>query len=1151
MVNRIFRIVIILLFGIFSNYQEAFCTSFENRAASKIIDDLYELIEQNYNNSLEGKAHLNQYMLYVNPLDLSSAMCTDPYIMDNAPSWNIAEIWDDLNGELCAFNTNNVFDFSHYGIVVWYPENNEDSELYDLMDAFVQQQDGETIAPYMGNQANGGLKKSFKPILDEIQNHVNNNFQCPTPVSGELIITIAGYQPFRNYEQELQYKTQTKTISVTSQLMTEHFENYIEFVDSPNNPHYNTTINSFYYGKLYKRLAGYVYYFQNINNLPSGTTCADLPSFSTARGNNMVACYCTQFPNMTQEQIQLLYVYGQLIDFDPVYFSQQGAWNSPNDCVGAESNNWFYGFFPDFVANGGTDDWKTYLLNQIISTSNYPDIGVLLYLKGTSVADHIALSPGQCMALLNAIANYDPQTTTNWVGLSYVITEVSIAPLKLMLHEFLNTMLTRSNSDVIAFKNILNINTGFLNWLWDDVLDTILGNEAQKESIVTAITQIALKDFAGAPSGEAYSQAFGDKSFIWKLNPKFGYEVDHHTYENAAYDAVNNKVTFDHKYVVSKTTTTTFNPYDTQGDGLNTHTNIQFDNQFANLSPFDIVCVVPGKNIKWNTDCWSLLSGTACDFSAKFMPAYVLAWYIANNQGTTTFEQFSTAAQVVTFAVGAVVFVTAAAPAAAIVAGFVLVADAAALVAAPAYQYAAFDPDGEADPNEISAMAAEIQGIADMASLAAGITELGLGGLKGFQAYFRLRSLGNGAESVEDFNKALVALRNLADTDPSDMAKVCDHLGIVGSARTFITELDKPGEIKLVLAGWLKSKPDLMAAVNASQSTNKLNFLVKSLENNAIQREIIRIGHTNFLKFINDFDDFTEFIGNPNMMKTWKVFNLEGKNFARLNKVAIARYTEMAEHIKPLIIKFSDNSASNSSLLKFLNDCENAEFNSFVNNLDNEAKVKSFLSHKDIDMSDITDEIADQVIDDIDDLKDFVGERARYWNKRSSIIANNNSKFAKARAFETSNSTKVANNTNPPCGAWGGNGNGIQHAQLHCKDLGTGKRVILDDAIVDPISVATTPAGDPIYKLIYHDSKLTNLAPWSKNQKSEIIDVFMNNSNLDYIDFEVRNVSSYFDDIPNSPLDTEVTIRIYRGDIYKSISNGDGVNITETIKIFN
>lgn len=179
-----------------------------------------------------------------------------------------------------------------------------------------------------------------------------------------------------------------------------------------------------------------------------------------------------------------------------------------------------------------------------------------------------------------------------------------------------------------------------------------------------------------------------------------------------------------------------------------------------------------------------------------------------------------------------------------------------------------------------------------------------------------------------------------------------------------------------------------------------------------------------------------------------------------------------------------------------------------------------------------------------------IGAKIKYWLDRSLKVQSNLSKFKLADDFAKANTAKVLNNIDPPCGKWGGNAGKLPHSQLDIVKTGGVKHVILDDAIVDLTAIAQDAAGNNIYKAIYHDSKLTSAADWTTNQKSEIINVFSGSNPPAFIEFEVRGSAKYFDDFPNSPIKTGSKIRIYRADVYKSISNGDGLSIIQTIKLF-
>ena len=101
---------------------------------------------------------------------------------------------------------------------------------------------------------------------------------------------------------------------------------------------------------------------------------------------------------------------------------------------------------------------------------------------------------------------------------------------------------------------------------------------------------------------------------------------------------------------------------------------------------------------------------------------------------------------------------------------------------------------------------------------------------------------------------------------------------------------------------------------------------------------------------------------------------------------------------------------------------------------------------------------------------------------------------------------------------------------------GVKNNIIADDLFVKELR---DERGRSYFRAIISDSKLKATSPWTANQKSELIDVFKNNPNKKYIEFEVRS-----DKLPiNSPIKKTDKIRIYREDVYKIISEGDNIKI--------
>ena len=134
------------------------------------------------------------------------------------------------------------------------------------------------------------------------------------------------------------------------------------------------------------------------------------------------------------------------------------------------------------------------------------------------------------------------------------------------------------------------------------------------------------------------------------------------------------------------------------------------------------------------------------------------------------------------------------------------------------------------------------------------------------------------------------------------------------------------------------------------------------------------------------------------------------------------------------------------------------------------------------------------------------------------------------RQFESLVSSKIRNI--PPFST-------LYKDYTHLKQVylkGVKDNIIADDLFVKELR---DERGRSYFKAIISDSKLKATSPWTANQKSELIDVFKNNPNKKYIEFEVRS-----DKLPiNSPIKKTDKIRIYREDVYKIISEGDNIKI--------
>ena len=140
------------------------------------------------------------------------------------------------------------------------------------------------------------------------------------------------------------------------------------------------------------------------------------------------------------------------------------------------------------------------------------------------------------------------------------------------------------------------------------------------------------------------------------------------------------------------------------------------------------------------------------------------------------------------------------------------------------------------------------------------------------------------------------------------------------------------------------------------------------------------------------------------------------------------------------------------------------------------------------------------------------------------------------RQFESLVSSKIRNI--PPFST-------LYKDYTHLKQVylkGVKNNIIADDLFVKKVFDEVEEVD--YFRAIISDSKLKATSPWTANQKSELIDVFKNNPNKKYIEFEVRSADKYLGDlIKNKNFRDNKKIRIYREDVYKIISEGDNIKI--------
>lgn len=144
-------------------------------------------------------------------------------------------------------------------------------------------------------------------------------------------------------------------------------------------------------------------------------------------------------------------------------------------------------------------------------------------------------------------------------------------------------------------------------------------------------------------------------------------------------------------------------------------------------------------------------------------------------------------------------------------------------------------------------------------------------------------------------------------------------------------------------------------------------------------------------------------------------------------------------------------------------------------------------------------------------------------------------------------SVKAMQKLNPPC-KWLDEAGEVAadytpHKQLYLKRVAqksNGQLSTVSDGKVfigDDVHIKSDFEGEiEFFHAKYHDSKLSDTAPWTPNQRSELIDLFKNDSQLEYVEFEIRTSDDF---LQQSPYKNGMKVRIYRDDIYKSFKQGE------------
>jgi|GEM_PF-6401723 len=146
--------------------------------------------------------------------------------------------------------------------------------------------------------------------------------------------------------------------------------------------------------------------------------------------------------------------------------------------------------------------------------------------------------------------------------------------------------------------------------------------------------------------------------------------------------------------------------------------------------------------------------------------------------------------------------------------------------------------------------------------------------------------------------------------------------------------------------------------------------------------------------------ELIENVGTKNY-KSWKLLKEAGSKYVFKDKKLFEKFTKLSPEVQQYVAKFSDKDA-NSTLIKFLDDCEDAEFLKFINERPNLSEA--FVGHKNSWTHTDFENIAENLTD-ISSVGISALQKTQKWIDRSSDLA----KFGKVTELGLSLNNKIVN----------------------------------------------------------------------------------------------------------------------------------------------
>ena len=146
--------------------------------------------------------------------------------------------------------------------------------------------------------------------------------------------------------------------------------------------------------------------------------------------------------------------------------------------------------------------------------------------------------------------------------------------------------------------------------------------------------------------------------------------------------------------------------------------------------------------------------------------------------------------------------------------------------------------------------------------------------------------------------------------------------------------------------------------------------------------------------------ELIENVGTKNY-KSWKLLKEAGSKYVFKDKKLFEKFTKLNPEVQQYVAKFSDRD-TNSTLIKFLDDCDDAEFLKFINERPNLSEA--FVGHKNSWTHTDFENIAENLTD-ISSVGVSALQKTQKWIDRSSDLA----KFGKVTELGRSLNSKIVN----------------------------------------------------------------------------------------------------------------------------------------------